>query len=91
MRLLWDTGASYSALPAGTVTAYRLPVTPPIGQKPPFYNTKRLMLEGSDFGPVEFVVLPLELPSDFEGMLGYNVFIKRVVCLNYKRGELRVR
>jgi predicted aspartyl protease len=91
MRLAWDTGATYSSLPAGVVTAYQLPVTPAVGQKPPFYNTKRLIIGGADFGPLEFVVLPLELPSDFEGMLGYNVFAQHVVCLNYGRSELRVR
>lgn len=58
MRLAWDTGAQYSTLPAGVATAYQLPVTPPVGQKPPFYNTKRLILGGADFGPLEFVVLP---------------------------------
>lgn len=90
LRLGWDTGATYSSLPAGVVTAYQLPVAPAVGQKPPFYNTKRLIIGGSDFGPLEFVVLPLELPSDFDGMLGYNVFAKHVVCLNYGRSELRV-
>jgi hypothetical protein len=91
LRLGWDTGAQYSALPASVVTAYQLPVTPAVGQKPPFYNTKRLITGGSDRGPLEFVVLPLELPSDFEGMLGYNVFANHVVCMNYGRSELRVR
>jgi hypothetical protein len=90
MRLAWDTGATYSSLPAGVVTAYQLPVAAAVGQKPPFYNTKRLIIGGADFGPLEFVVLPLELPSDFEGMLGYNVFARHVVCLNYGRSELRV-
>lgn len=91
VRLGWDTGAQYSSLPAGVVTAHQLPVTPAVGQKPPFYKTKRLIIGGSDFGPLEFVVLPLELPSDFDGMLGYNVFANHVVCMNYGRSELRVR
>jgi hypothetical protein len=47
------------------------------------------MIGGSDFGPLEFVVLPLKLPS--EGVLDYNVFATHVVCLNYARSELRVR
>jgi hypothetical protein len=91
MRLVWDTGAQYSSLPASVVAAHQLPVTPAVGQKPPFYNSKRLIIGGSDFGPLELVVLPLELPSDFEGMLGYNVFADHVVCMNYGRSELRVR
>jgi hypothetical protein len=91
VRLGWDTGAQHSVLPARVVAAHQLPVTPAVGQKPPFYNTKRLIIGGSDFGPLEFVVLPLELPRDFEGMLGYNVFANHVVCMNYGRSELRVR
>jgi hypothetical protein len=91
VRLGWDTGATYSVLRAGVVTAHQLPVTPPVGQKPPFYNTKRLIIGGSDFGPLEFVVLPLGIPSDLDGMLGYNVFSKHVVCLHYERNELRIR
>lgn len=91
IRLLWDTGATYSMLPAEVVTAHQLPVTPAVDRKPSFYNTKRLVIGGSNFGPLEFVVLPLQLPTDFEGMLGYNAFAKHVVCLNYGRGELRVR
>jgi predicted aspartyl protease len=91
VRLAWDTGATYSALRAGLVTAHQLPVTPPAGQKPPFYNTKRLIIGGSDFGPLEFVVLPLGIPSDLDGMLGYNVFAKHVVCLHYGRTEVVVR
>jgi hypothetical protein len=69
----------------------RLPVASVVGQKSPFYNTKRLIIGGSDLGPLEFAVLPLELPSDFEGMLGYYVYAEHVVCLNYGRSELRVR
>jgi hypothetical protein len=91
MRLLWDTGATYSSLPASVVAAHQLPVAPPAGTKPPFYSTKQLIVGEADFGPLEFVVLPLRLPSDFDGLLGYNVFAKRVVCLNYERSELRVR
>jgi hypothetical protein len=91
LRLGWDTGAQYSSLPASVVAANQLPVEPAVGQKPPFHNTKRLIIGGSDFGPLEFVVLPLELPADFEGMLGYNVFANHVVCMNYGRSELRVR
>jgi gag-polyprotein putative aspartyl protease/Aspartyl protease len=89
LRLAWDTGAQYSALPADVVTEYELPVDPAVGEKPPFYNTKRLIIGRSDFGPLDFVVLPLKLPSD--GVLGYNAFAKHVVCLNYGRSELRIR
>jgi hypothetical protein len=91
LRLGWDTGAQYSALPASVVAAHKLSVEPAVGQRPPFYNTKRLSIGGSDFGPLEFVVLPLGLPSELEGTLGYNVFMKHVVCLNYGRNEVWIR
>jgi len=91
LRLGWDTGATYSTLPAQVATDHRLTLTPPAGKKPPFYNTKRLLIGETNLGPFDFVVLPLGLPSDVEGMLGYNVFAKHVVCLNYARGEVRVR
>jgi len=91
VRLLWDTGAMYSSLPASVVASHQLTVAPAVGERPPFYNTKRLIIGGSDFGPLEFVVLPLELPADFDGMLGYNAFAQHVVCLNYGRSQLRVR
>jgi len=90
LRLVWDTGATYSSLSARVISAHRLSVAPAVGTRPPFYNTQHLVMGGSDFGPLEFVVLPLELPGDFDGMLGYNVFAKHVVCLNYGRSELRV-
>jgi len=91
VRLGWDTGAQYSTLPASVVAAHKLSVDPAVDQKPPFYKTKRLIIGGSDFGPLEFVVLPLGLPSGVEGMLGYNVFTEHVVCLNYGRNEVRIR
>jgi hypothetical protein len=91
VRLGWDTGASYSALRTGVATVHQLPVTPAVGQKPPFYDTKSLIIGGSDFGPLEFAVLPLGIPSDLDGVLGYNVFAKHIVCLHYGRKEVLVR
>jgi hypothetical protein len=50
-----------------------------------------LSAASQDFGPLEFVVLPLKLPGDFEGILGGNFFERHVVCLDYQRREIRVR
>lgn len=90
LRLAWDTGAQYSALPADVVEAHQLAVEPAVGEKPPFYNTKRLTIGASDFGPLGFVVLPLKLPGDFDGVLGFNLFARHVVCLHYGRSEVRI-
>lgn len=46
---------------------------------------------GQEFGPLEFVVFPLELPKDFQGVLGGNFFPEHVVCLDYEKREVRVR
>jgi hypothetical protein len=58
---------------------------------PKFYQSKMLSAASQDFGPLEFVVLPLKLPGDFEGILGGNFFERHVVCLDYQRREIRVR
>jgi hypothetical protein len=90
MRLLWDTGAAFSTIPTNRATAYRLKVSSdPSG--PPIYNTGHLLLAGSDLGPLQFVVLPVQLPPEFDGLLGYNLLGKHVVCINYHRRVVRVR
>jgi hypothetical protein len=38
-----------------------------------------LSAAGEDFGPAEFVILPLKLPGNFDGMLGQKFFEHRVV------------
>jgi hypothetical protein len=49
-----------------------------------------LSAAGQEFGPVEFVVLPLKLTADFDGMLSRNFFEQHVVCLDYVRREVRL-
>jgi len=89
LRLLWDTGASYSMLPEALAASRRLETV--FRGPAPFYNSATLSVTGRDFGPLEFVVAPLQLPSDFEGMLGANFFSSHVVCLDYERREVRIR
>ena len=91
LRLMWDTGASYSALSASAVAVHQLPVIDADGQKPPFFIPKRVMLARSNLGQIDFVVLPLDLPDEFDGLLGFNVFATHRVCLNFARSELRIR
>jgi hypothetical protein len=59
--------------------------------KTPFYGPVALSVGGRTFMPLEFVVLPLHLPRDFDGMIGANFFMSHVVCLDYRRREVRVR
>lgn len=89
LRLLWDTGATYSALPDSLAAKLQLATT--LNLKTKFWNAQAFSAAGHDFGPVEFVLLPLKLPADFEGLIGRNFFQSHVVCLDYARREVRVR
>jgi predicted aspartyl protease len=89
LRLAWDTGAMYSMLPVAMAEKLR-PATIARGDTK-FYPSRMLTAAGQDFGPLEFVLLPLQPPKDFQGMLGANFFAQHVVCFDYARRELRVR
>jgi hypothetical protein len=89
LKLLFDTGATYSML-SNSLIASRGLATTRQGDTP-FYGPVELSVGKRTFAPLEFVVLPLQLPRDFDGMLGANFFKNHVVCLNYQRGEVRVR
>lgn len=91
LRLLLDTGSTYSELAEAIVEKFRLPTTVRGPGSPQFYQSKVLSAAGQDFGPLEFVLLPLKLSGDFEGMLGGNFFGRHVVCLDYERREIRIR
>ena len=89
LRLGWDTGAQYSMLPVAMAEKLR-PATITRGSTE-FYQSRMLAASGQEFGPVEFVLQPLQLPADFQGVLGANFFAKHVVCFDYARREVRVR
>jgi hypothetical protein len=89
LKLLWDTGATYSMLPKTFIAARRLATT--LQGQTPFYGPVELSGGGQTFTPLQFVVLPLQLPSDFDGILGTNFFMNHTVCLDYQRREVRVR
>lgn len=89
LRLLWDTGATYSALPEALAKKRGLEMF--ARGKTSFYRAPSLSAAGQEFGALEFVVVPLELPDDFQGLLGGNFFSEHVVCLDYEKHEVRVR
>jgi hypothetical protein len=91
LRLLWSTGSSYSMLPDTLAAKRRLATVTRGPNSPKFYRSKTLSAAGQDLGPLEFVVLPLQLPGDFDGALGGNFFEHHVVCLDYEQREIRVR
>jgi hypothetical protein len=88
-RLLWATSNSYSMLPETLAEKLRLATVTRGPNSPKFYPSKTLSAAGRELGPLEFVVLPLKLPRDFDGILGGNFFQRHVVCLDYKRREIR--
>ncbi len=89
MRLAWDTGATYSMLPVAMAETLR-PATITRGTTE-FYLSKKLAAAKKDFGPLEFVLQPLQPSKDFHGVLGANFFAHRVVCFDYVRREVIVR
>jgi gag-polyprotein putative aspartyl protease len=88
MRLGWDTGATFSALSESLVKSRRLQTF--VRGQTSFYRPRRLSAAGQEFGRLDFVVLPLQLP-DFQGVLGANFFSDHVVCLDWVKREVRVR
>lgn len=91
VRLLFDTGATGSMLPQITAEKLQLPTFSRDPGPARFYESTTLSAAGHDFGPLEFVVLPLKLPGDFQGMLGRNFFMHHVVCLDYRLRRVFIR
>ncbi len=89
IRAIWDTGAQYSAMPEDLARDRNLALT--FRGQTPFYKLEALTAAGQDFGPLEFVVLPVKPPEDFQVFLGANFFSNHVVCLDYENREIRVR
>lgn len=81
--------ATYSMLPVEMAETLR-PATITRGSTE-FYVSKRLSAAKQNFGPLEFVLQPLQLSKDFQGVLGANFFAHRVVSFDYVRREVRVR
>lgn len=91
VRLGWDTGATYSMLSETTAEKLKLATVTRGPNSPKFHQSKMLSAAGQDIGPLEFVVLPINIARDIEGMLGSNFFQQHVVCMDYERREIRVR
>jgi hypothetical protein len=90
VRLLWGA-LGYSTLPETLIEKLQLTTATRESGGPKFYASKAIFAAGQDLGPVDFVIQPLKLPKDFDGILGRNFFDQHVVCLDYRRREIRVR
>jgi len=91
IRLGWDTGATWSMLSEKTAEKLQLATVTRGPDSPKFHQSKMFSAAGQDVGPLEFVVLPISIAKDVDGMLGRNFFEHHVVCFDYTRREVRVR
>ena len=76
LRMLWDTGASYSFVKATVAARRHLPIR---GET---YLTRHFALGARDFGPLELVSLDFKEPASVDGYIGYNFFESHVVCVD---------
>lgn len=89
LRAAWDTGSTYSIVPESLAKNRQLMT---VARGPmQFYRLGALTAAGHDLGSLEFVVLPVHPPDDFQVVLGANFFANHVVCLDYKSREVLVR
>lgn len=88
MRLLWGTGNAYSMLSDTVAEKLHLATATRGPDSPKFYRPQTLVAAGQNLTPVDFIVLPLKLPADFEGVIGGNFFEHRVVCLDYRTRKI---
>ncbi len=77
LTAVWDTGAPVSIL--RKANAHKLNDSV-IDQS---VTTKRLILAGSDFGPLQLVVADYAEPAGTDMFIGYSFFIKHVVCIDF--------
>jgi hypothetical protein len=89
--LSWSTSASTSMLAESTVQRLKLETETHGPNSPGFFRSPTLSAAGRNVGPLDFVVLPMQLSADFDGMIGRNFFEAHTVCLDYQRQEVRVR
>ncbi len=77
LTAVWDTGAPVSIL--RNAHAHKLSGSV-IDESA---TTKRLILGGSDFGPLKLVVADYAEPAGTDMFIGYSFFINHVVCIDF--------
>lgn len=81
LRLVWDSGATYSMIAAESARARSMPILDDL------YQTVTLKSGGSEFGPLDFVVLDLHVPG-VDALLGYNFFQRHIICFDGPRSAV---
>jgi predicted aspartyl protease len=83
LRLIVDTGATYSFLSSDVAQAASLPIADD------FYETRDFRLGDIAIGPFDFVTVDLHIPG-VDALLGYNFFKDHVVCFDGPRSKLTI-
>ena len=87
--VIWDTGATYSFIKSSTAAARSLP----LGSKDEEYYSyisRKFIIGGVDFGPLEFVALPVVQPERVDLIIGHNFFNGHVICVDAKNSVMSV-
>lgn len=82
-RMVWDSGATYSFVSTDVVASMKLPVADGL------YETGKLILGATDYGPVDFVTVDLHVP-EVDMLLGYNFFERHAICFDGPRSTVTV-
>jgi hypothetical protein len=54
-------------------------------------TSARLVIAGTDFGPLQFAVEDMDPRIGFDGIIGYNFLIRHVVCVNFRDERLLIQ
>jgi len=85
MRLVWDSGATYSVVRKEFSERQQLPLDDI------FYNTRSFVIGGRDFGPLQLAAIEFHAPANADGFIGHNFFLNHVVCIDPTEQTVKVR
>jgi hypothetical protein len=85
LTLVWDTASGWSFVSQKVI---RRGLAPSSNED---VTTKRLVLGGTDFGPWRFKWMEMSLPPFFDGSIGYDFFLRHVVCIDFPGKRVLVR
>ena len=85
LTLIWDTGA-----PVSIIRGARAPRFGAKGASD-VVTSERLILGGTDFGPLEWRLLDYQEPQGSDGFIGHSFFASHIVCIDFPAKRLLVR